>query len=603
MKNFRYILCLTVLLSLVLTSCRKDNDTITNGSTVPTSPKEIILATFDGIVIDEFGTVLENAEVNIDGEIVLTNAIGYFRVRTEANLNGTNIKVSKEGYVDAFANVVPFENEVNTFEFTLILKNLLPPVSSTSTDRISFGAGNSIQFAANSIVDQEGNNYSGNVNIYANFINATSKVFSQIVPGDMLAQRANNEEVIVKSFGVLVLEIADENGRELFLSEPAQLRIDVDPTSSVALDVVINDLIAWNQDSENVIWMEGNPILKQQSILSFDQQEMGRINLGSAVEFVTGEYALIGVDSLQHFLYRILDSNRRFVAGGDFGYNNKVIGKFPQEDGMQMELYSQCNSLIGSTDLKPLEENGMENIAADIQGISSRILSGVAIDCEFNPILNGVAILNVINAQDYQLIVPIKNGVFSFGLNQCLSNDAAFYEVMAIDFDRENESEIFFYQANDLMNFQLISTCTDPETGMWITFENGEEYYIQDIQTNLTEDNPDFFIFEVIATDTESATGEEINYIINFDDEGSYVSLQETFVVNEDNEPTFLGQYDNLYFFEIPNFVSFSYFRSDNLVYGLWENASLFEWDNLGVDGTFSIDRGIGTVRFVSPIN
>lgn len=60
MKNFKNIFISLVLLVFILSGCRKDGDQVIEGSssTALNGPVELINATFDGVITDQFGNVI-----------------------------------------------------------------------------------------------------------------------------------------------------------------------------------------------------------------------------------------------------------------------------------------------------------------------------------------------------------------------------------------------------------------------------------------------------------------------------------------------------------------------------------------------------------------
>ena len=605
MKNFRITISIVVILSLLLSGCRKDGDQIVNGTetTSPNTPVELINATFDGLVTDENNNVVVGAEVYIGEEATKTNDIGYYRIKTEVNLNGTKILVRKDGYIDAYANVVPLEDEVNSYKFVLKVKNLLPSINSSSAERVIFDNGNSVQFVPNSFVDNEGQSYNGNVNIYANFIEATSNAFSQYILGDMYGKKMTNEEVLIKSRGVLLLEAFDDFGSRLTINEPAEIRISLD-----TLPQESTDILSWTLENEEGIWLETAEASLGLGVLILNQKELGYINIGNEVDFVTGQYIIEDLDENAQYLYEINTEAGDYVSSGDMGLNRRIAGKFPKDEEMLMNLYTQCHSFVGTLVLFPLKEGEtiIIGFVSTLPGLVSHVIKGNVFDCEMNAVQNGVVVLNLINSQGYQLIVPIENGSFEIGVFQCQANDAIFYELMAIDFENLMESEMIGLEGGELLNTQLITTCSQSQLKQrfLIEFEDGEVYETNSSLETVVQLDGEFANYDIYAYDLEEATGDTIVYTVFFVIDDFETLLYHSEVELSSGEP-FSSGYDNLYSLQFEGFEDprFSYQVLDDFVIGYWENPQILQWTDSDPDENFSLDRGIGKLRFISPIN
>lgn len=247
-----------LLLSWILTMftvCRK-NDHITNPEIDVPEDKEIT-ATISGKVWDEEGFPINGAVITAGGSTAQTNELGSFSMENVKLLQRNGfIQIEKEGYFKGFKTISVDAGRVNEIEVKLQKRTVTATFSATVGATVVVDDGSQIIFDPGAIInDADKSSYSGNVKVYAKYIDPTAEDFLKIMPGNLVGITANKEEVRLVSFGMLNVELEGESGQKLQLAQGKPATI-----SSVIPEQLLNQATAsiplWYMDEEDGIWKE-----------------------------------------------------------------------------------------------------------------------------------------------------------------------------------------------------------------------------------------------------------------------------------------------------------------------------------------------------------
>lgn len=600
MKSLKYTLSILLFVSLVFSNCRKDSDVPVEGegTTILNAPIVVINATFDGIVKDESGNAIIGAEVTIGELTEVTNELGYYRIRTEANQMGTRIHVGADGYTDAYVNVVPVEDELNTFHFTLIVRNILPPFSSTTNSVVEFGEGHTIEFAANSIATASGAIYNGNVNIEANYYRTIYNSLFPYLPGDLYGVKENNLEVLVLAQGIASIELFDDNGGELVLIEPAELRLSIVDTLGASSN---EELFAWALDDATSIWQESTTASIEDNFLVSEQTELGFLAIGRSTEFVNIELDLIGLPEQSQYLFQISNEIYDFKVGGTVNASHKIALKVPKNEHLLCRLDSHCYTIAQQTNINVIQEDGTYQVVFDLDAFPEmNALSGTAYDCNLDKVQNGIVLARVFDVPSYELIVPIVDGQYDLQFFQCPANIIVTYEIVAMDFDTDETSLPKGVSEADFRQGQCILACENPLENevLKIIFENGEVYSISNtvVQDISIPQNP---LYSIDAYDDGTNPGAPIEYFFLLEEFLGERSLSAADTPMDPNG--FDPDQQIIYQFEKTVIGSdLCICKSEDFILATIDNIAIEQWD--WSNATFSIDKGKGTIRLLSSV-
>ena len=205
-----------ITLIIILLACKKTNvDNIT-----PPPSVTVVTASVAGRATD-----LNNAPVS-----VASVAAGASTTTTEANVQFTLkdiqldkdagfVKVTKAGYFTGSRTFIVNGNTTNNIKIQMIPKTVSGTIASSSGGNVDVISRAKINFTASSFVNAVSNTaYSGDVSVAGYYLNPTDANFRDYMPGDLRGISTANKKNILRSFGILSVEMNDAGGQKLHLT-------------------------------------------------------------------------------------------------------------------------------------------------------------------------------------------------------------------------------------------------------------------------------------------------------------------------------------------------------------------------------------------------
>jgi len=365
----KLLLVLTAF-TLFAIGCRKD--TITTDIDFVPENDETIETGLIGQVIDETGLPVADAMISISGMIKETNEDGIFRFDTiDLATNGELAIIEKDGFFTNFKRVIPSEED--TFvKFGLTHKT--DPTGSFRANEggiISRQGKEKITFEPNSIVDESGNSYSGEVTVFSDYFNADKDYLGEMMPGDLSGINQEGTKVQLETYSMVLVELFGENGEELNLKEGTTANIEFpvsqqtpNPPAEIAL---------WSLNETTGLWVE-------EGIATFDgntyQGEVSHFsfwNCDAPFPVVNLKGRFTGMEG-EPMEYRKV--NIAFVESGllGTGYTNKngvFSGKVPANRRLSLSLINTCDSVIYKQEVGPFSDD------MDLSAISVDIIQNI----------------------------------------------------------------------------------------------------------------------------------------------------------------------------------------------------------------------------------
>jgi hypothetical protein len=249
----RLTICACLITSLILTgiSCRKHDQP--NVPDIPVVAVKIF-ASFSGIITNSAGHGVEGAKVYIGNTVSTTGADGSFSISNVLVIKKRAfIKVEKEGYFQGSRTIIAQENNGNKIKITLLKKHLISSFSGSASATAFLPHNNGeIIFQANSIVTAANNQpYTGLVYVNAVYLDPAHQDFNSIMPGDLRGISNDSTEKMLKSYGMLAVEITGSNNEKLQLApgKPATIKLpaSIDAPQTIPL---------WYFNDSTGLWKE-----------------------------------------------------------------------------------------------------------------------------------------------------------------------------------------------------------------------------------------------------------------------------------------------------------------------------------------------------------
>lgn len=440
-------------------------------------------ADFYGVINDINNSPLSDVMITIGNQTVLTDTNGIFFI-TNAQVfeNFAYIRANKPGYLSGSRTIVP-TNGLNKVQIILLEEIITETISSDEPSIVSSPDGASISFDGN-FVNTDNTAYQGNVNVIMHFLDPTSTTISQQMPGMLYGQNILGEESILRTFGMLAVELQSESGETLNLAEGSSAEISV--PLDVSLSAVAPSTIPlWYFDETNGYWIEegvatlqGNRYVGSVSHFSFWNCDIYEqvVKICINVNDNTGE-------PLEN-LYISLISDILGEAGQFTNESGSVCGIIPANQVLTLEASANANcQTVYSQTIGPLNTDANINITIpSLETILvNETVTGSVYSCNNELIQNGYTVLNY-NGINYLEI--LNDGTFEIDLNRCLQSDAEF-SFVAYDSDNLMQTQELINQSFNTPITDLGSLTTCDEAEFFITFQIDDDDPITIFEDNL----------------------------------------------------------------------------------------------------------------------
>ncbi|MBK7936075.1 MAG: carboxypeptidase regulatory-like domain-containing protein [Lewinellaceae bacterium] len=409
MKNLKLLLAATLLLGISWFACQDlEFDDYEKTAKV----------TFTGRIIDEEGLPVSDARVRASGELAMTDANGVFQLK-QVNLpaGDARISVSKIGYFDFSRAYIVENGSTQMITIQLLRKELAGTISGSSGGTVQIPGGASLVFPAGSV------DYSGQVNVYARYLDPTSPNLPMNMPGDLRGINTGGEEQTLASFGMIGVELKSAGGQELNIAPGSEVEIFM-PIPAAKLSVAPAEIALWYYDYDKARWIEegkaqkiGDQYVGKVRHFSFWNcdapfpvvQLSGKVYQDSVNTPLVGATVRLTITSSGWQGFAWTDAN------GCFG------GSVPQNEAMKLEIVlpDQCGStVLYMQDIGPFAaDDTLAPIIIDTTIAQAVKVSGILVDCNGQPIQGGYAKINIDGVES--AVFANQSGAFTMNVLNC----------------------------------------------------------------------------------------------------------------------------------------------------------------------------------------
>ncbi|MBL7765900.1 MAG: carboxypeptidase regulatory-like domain-containing protein [Chitinophagaceae bacterium] len=411
-----WLMAMALIGTGLMQSCRNKFDYIDGTATIYDNSKTVVASVY-GIVTDDAGMPVENADVSTGGYSTQTDANGvfYFNNITTPEHN-TSVKVIKAGYFTGFRSLMVKAGDKHQLRLALLKKDNPQNFMGASGGTISTGTGLSITFPAAGVVNKAtGTPYYGQVFVYAKRIDPTTELGLNSMPGDLRGVRTSSEERLLVSYGMMVAELYDASGNALQMADQQEATITLDVPVSMA-GAAPASIPLWYFDEVKGIWVEqGNALLQGNKYIG-KVKHFSFWNCDTPEAAIQLEMTLIDQNGNPLSGYQVKLTN---TANGDtrYGMTNSsgwVGGLCYPNATLTMTVYANnvCGTiaLYSQTVTTSGAAQNLGNITINLAALSSSTVSGTVLDCAGASLSNSSVVI-----MPYGIIVtPNALGQFSY---------------------------------------------------------------------------------------------------------------------------------------------------------------------------------------------
>jgi len=426
---------ISLLIIVSILSCQKEvktDDPGTGGSTGTVINPTPVQGSLTGKVVDNNNNAVAGATVKAGNSTATTDSRGLFRFNNiQLDKYSSLVTVEKSGYFKAYRVFSASANNTNFVKLKLLPKTLIGNIDAATGGSVTLTDNSKITLPAGSVVVRSTNqSYSGSIKIYAAIIDPTSTDIAQIVPGSFQGDDANNNRVILRSFGMLAVELEGSSGEKLQITngKTAKLRFNIPSSLRSSAPSTIP---LWSVDETTGLWKEEGSATKGTDYYEGDVSHFSFWNCDVSGQTVYLEMTITtSNEPLSHVLVKLT----RINGASSYGYTDSsghVGGLVPKNETLTLEVMNTCNQPIYSQSVGPFSSNtNLGTINVTIPPVNTLQITGNAVNCTNQPVTSG-SVLVYFEGQLYTR--PVSNtGTFSLTITRC-SNSTGSIEVVAVD--------------------------------------------------------------------------------------------------------------------------------------------------------------------------
>ena len=487
MKHVKVIGWASILFLLIFTSCREDLLPTTTDVVTLEEPMIRVEASLKGQVIDENNQPIENAIVKLNDTEIQTDENGIYKFENAVlNQNGTLVTAKKSGYFLGAKLFNPTLGAESFVPFQLLAKELTGSFETTNGGKLTTIDGASVEFGANAIRTDAGDVYSGEVRVFAKWIDPTSDMLAEQMPGDLRAWDKNEVLVQLATYGMVAVELESPTGVKLQLKEGNLATLTM-PVPQELLSNAPNSIPLWSMNEETGYWIEESSATLQDGMYVGEVSHFSFWNCDAPFPLVKMTFQLKDIDGnpINYMKVSITLDN----ANATCGYSNSegiVCGKVPKGQNLILKVYDYCGNIIHLQDLGSFDEDFDLGMIV-VEDASPILISGELDKCDGTPVTEGYVFVK--DLPIYYTLDIDENGAFSEYVFVCEN-----YLGTIIAFDTEVPLK------SDEIPVSIDATTTVLDLGVIVVCETISEY----IKVTIAELGYEKLIF---SYDLNPATG------------------------------------------------------------------------------------------------
>lgn len=507
-----------LLIAITTVKCQKEQSFDVPNVPPTTNAANPITAHLQGVVVDENGTPTSGALVMVGTKTATTGTNGFFRIKDAAlDKSASVVKIEKAGYFVGYRTFMATEGS-NHVKVKLVKKQLVGTVSATSGGVATLAIGASVTLQSNGIVKKAGGAYTGDVQVYAAYIDPAAADIAETIPGSFMADDKDNKRVLLKSFGMLAVELESTSGEKLQIAtgKTAELKTPI-PTTLLATSP--STIPLWYVDEVTGLWKEQGTATKVGNNYVGNVSHFSFWNCDVPMNAVTLSFRLVtsgGLPIVDAYVY--LQSQFNGSAGGYTNFNGEVSGLVPANENLNLLIQINCNATSSTAQsLGSFNQNTNLGNIVSTTNIPIIVVSGNLVNCSGQPVSNGEVYVQGNGWPSY--ITANSSGNFGYAYLKCSTNPISM-EIMGIDNTTQQQGPINSFTINNTnINIGTLVACGNSSSQFINYTLDGTNYSI----TNLVDSSKGYtFIFNnnppiiytsgLIFMDANSSK----NIIINF---------------------------------------------------------------------------------------
>jgi hypothetical protein len=439
------------------------------------------------------------------------------------------VKAESPNYLSAFSFFTPEANKGVSVTIHLQPKNQAVTFSSSNGGEVALPSGGKITFSPNSFLNSNGNEYSGQVRVSANFIapDQTSPIETSV------AINSGGDLRFADNRGAISVDLLAANGEKLKLKSdrPAQVSIPADPQATGS------ELRGLHFNESTGLWEDRLSVSRQGNFLTFEATHFSFWMCAYLYShaFKTGTLTC-GSSELSNTPIKIYNQWGYCLGSTTTNAIGGFSGSFPLNTPLSIGVFDLCNTQVSTQSIGPFSGAGP---IPPIDGCSASAnfatLSAQVQDCNQQGDPNAML---VISTGGFQKILP-NNGTGSFSRTILFCSNATNANVKAVNLQSNSSSPTVTVPISQSMNVGTLSLCEAlPDQFVQFTMDGEDFYYTPDNVTifsagfGTTTSNSHLFYLNVMTTVPANQTRFYVRLVSPTNGPGNYTIPGNSFSFN-----------------------------------------------------------------------
>jgi protocatechuate 3,4-dioxygenase beta subunit len=478
LKKPLYTLALTfMVVSLIcFFACSKSSTSDKSGSNPNNIPAEVtVTANLQGRVLDENGLPVQGAAVSCGTAAATTDVNGVFTFsKTSMSSRFGFVTVVKQGYFNGSRSIITNGGEYNYVSIQLIPRTSKGGFPAPTGGTITVQPGDTAFFPAAAVITAATNaTYTGNVNVYATYLDPTASDLYKHMPGDLRGIGTDGKETALQSFGMLAVELAGDAGEKLQLAAGKKATLTWAIPASLQATAP-STIPLWYFNDSSGRWIEegmaarvANSYVGQVGHFTYWNCDapMGTVNFKVHLKDQLGNPL--------PYTYVLFQSDGYGTRGGYTDSSGFAQGLIPKGQTFVMKVVTECGNILAGANIGPaLGDQDMGTITVAISN-ADLTLKGSVLDCSNNPVDSGwVSVL--VDGLAYN--AAVVKGSFNLPVNRCYNANAS-VKLTAGDFKAlQVGNSVTITASTGTVDLGVLSTCGNTIDQFVTCNVNGQQY-------------------------------------------------------------------------------------------------------------------------------
>jgi hypothetical protein len=423
-----------LLLSVLFTQCQKEVGFVGGPDPVVTTP-EPLTANLQGNVFDENDQPAAGVTVRVGNKTATTDARGYFRIPAAAlDRKSALVTAEKGGYFKAF-RVFNATEGANQVVIKLLKRTLVGTIPAATGGEATLSNGSKVALPANGVVMASSNAaYTGDVRVYAAYIDPTNNDIADAVPGSFLATDRNGNRTTLTSYGMLAVELESPGGDKLQIKSGSQATLTTAIPTAVQGSAPAT-IPMWYVDETTGIWKEEGSATKQGNAYVGTVKHFSFWNCDVSQNAVIVRMKIVNQNQQPIVHARVRIRRTGSIQGAAYGYTDslgRVSGYVPNGEALVLEVLDNCHNAFHTQNIGPFTANAdLGTIVVANTGTGVITIKGKLLNCGGTPVTSGYAIISVGIWVRYAAVNAA--GEFQTTMVNCAASGQMGYSIIGVD--------------------------------------------------------------------------------------------------------------------------------------------------------------------------